>query len=233
MKESPDRGNNNGSKMIIKICLQLAMSLVLIGVLLFITAGTVRFWNGWLFLLGVLIPIIAEISYFLKNDPEMLNKRMKTKENIKKQQVLIYASSTLTGCAALLPGIDYRFGWSHVPLWLVVCAFVLFEAGFFMYMEVMKQNRYASRIIEIQEGQKTIDTGLYAVIRHPMYLVIVITTVTMPLLLGSFYALIPAFLCCFVIVERIKEEEIFLKNELKGYDEYTAKVKYRLIPYIW
>jgi protein-S-isoprenylcysteine O-methyltransferase Ste14 len=147
--------------------------------------------------------------------------------------VLTSLSAIFTGLGALIPGFDYRYQWSHVPFWLVVSACIIFELGFAMYIKVLQQNRYASRIIEIQENQKVIDYGLYAVVRHPMYAAISLTNMTMPLILGSYYGLIPVFFCLPIIFSRIKNEESILAKDLEGYKEYMQKVRYRLIPYIW
>ena len=133
----------------------------------------------------------------------------------------------------IVPGLDYRFEWSHVPLWLVIIATAIMISGYLMFVLVMKQNSYASRVIEIQEGQKVIDYGLYAVVRHPMYLAGLILYGVAPLVLGSFYAMIPVIFLPFLLAYRIKHEEKVLREGLKGYEEYMKKVKYRLIPFIW
>jgi protein-S-isoprenylcysteine O-methyltransferase Ste14 len=220
-------------RLLVMIIIIVIVSLVMIGTILFISAGTLKYWNGWLFLAAVLIPMSAELHYLIRKDPELLKKRMRSKEKIKKQEILINISSLFMGLAAIVPGIDYRYQWSHVPNWLVISAFIIFELGFFMYTAVMKQNSYASRIIEVQEDQKVIDYGLYSIVRHPMYLAIVLTELTMPLILGSYYGLIPIVFCFFVITARIREEEKLLEKDLVGYKDYIKKVKYRLIPYIW
>ena len=223
----------DSKKLLRMTVIKLSASLIMIGIVLFISTGTINYWNGWLFLAAVLIPISEELRYLIRKDPELLKKRMRTKEKGKNQKILISISTVFMGFAMIIPGIDYRYQWSHVPNWLVISAVAIFELGFVMYITVMKQNSYASRIIEVQENQKVIDYGLYSIVRHPMYVAINLTNLTMPLILGSYYALIPMFFCCFVIIARVKNEEKVMEKDLEGYKEYMKKVKYRLIPFIW
>jgi protein-S-isoprenylcysteine O-methyltransferase Ste14 len=205
----------------------------MIGVVLFIPAGTIKYWNAWLFLAAIFIPMIAVLNYLVKKAPELLEKRMKTREKVKEQSMLINLSFVFMTFAVIIPGLDYRYQWSHVPIWLIMIAVIIFELGFVMYLTVLKQNSYASRIIEIQKNQKVIDDGLYAMVRHPMYAAICLTDLAMPLILGSYYALIPILFCFFIIIARIKNEEEILKKGLAGYPKYMKKVKYRLVPFIW
>jgi protein-S-isoprenylcysteine O-methyltransferase Ste14 len=220
-------------KLLTMTIIQFCAALVMIGIVLFIAAGTMKYWNGWLFLMAVLIPMSEEIRYLVRKDPGLLKKRMNSKERLNKQKILVSLATMFVGSAILISGIDFRFQWSYVPNWLVISACVIFELGFFMNIAVVKQNRYASRILEVQEDQKVIDYGLYSIIRHPMYLAVNLTNLAMPLILGSYYALIPIFFCSFIIIARIKEEEKLLEKDLEGYKEYMKRVKYRLIPFIW
>jgi protein-S-isoprenylcysteine O-methyltransferase Ste14 len=158
---------------------------------------------------------------------------MKTKEKEKTQKLIIKLSIIPFIISFLIPGFDYRFNWSAVPLWLVIMATVIMLIGYGMFFVVIRQNSYASRVIEIQEKQKVIDTGLYSVVRHPMYLSNLLIYLSIPLVLGSFYSLMTMCLFLFVFYFRIKNEEGVLSKELPGYSDYLKKVKYRLIPYIW
>lgn len=231
MGEAADKTAN--TKLLMTAVIKIGISLIFMGMILFLSAGTLYYWNGWLLLAAPIIPIIAEFRYLIRKDPALLKKRMSSKEKIKKQKALVNITALFMGMAILMPGIDYRNQWSQVPNWLVFCAFVIFEAAFFMYITVMKQNSYASRTVEVQEHQKVIDYGLYSMVRHPMYLADILAVLAMPLMLGSYYALIPSVFCCFVIIARIKEEEKLLAKDLAGYKDYMEKVKHRLIPFIW
>jgi protein-S-isoprenylcysteine O-methyltransferase Ste14 len=213
--------------------IQFCAALIMIGIVLFIAAGTMKYWNGWLFLMAVLIPMSEELRYLVRKNPGLLKKRLKSKEKLNKQKILVSMATLFVGSAILISGIDYRLHWSHVPNWLVISACAIFELGFLMNITVVKQNRYASRILEVQEDQKVIDYGLYSIVRHPMYLAVSLTNLTMPLILGSYYALIPIFFCSFIIIARIKEEEKLLEKDLEGYKVYMKRVRYRLIPFIW
>jgi protein-S-isoprenylcysteine O-methyltransferase Ste14 len=223
----------NIRKIIINAIIKFSSGLIIIWSLLFLLAGTIWYWNAWLFLVLILILMITEIVYLARKDPALLQKRLQAKEKVKKQELLVVLSMVLMTIAFIIPGLDYRFHWSQVPLWLVIVGVIFFALGFLMYTVVLRQNRYASRIIEIQKQQQVIDFGLYSVVRHPMYLTIIILDLNVPLILGSYYALIPMFLCCCELIARIKNEEEVLRKGLAGYEAYMKKVKYRLIPYIW
>ena len=182
------------------VLFRLFSGLLLIGGLLFAFAGSFRYWQAWLFLAALAIPLVSGVFMLL---------------------------------GFFLPGLDYRFQWSSVPIWLVVVSVIVFEFSYAMIVAVFAQNSYASRVVEIQEGQQLIDTGLYAIIRHPMYSASIILYLSIPLMLGSYVAVIPMALSCLEIIARIKDEEEMLKAGLPGYTAYTQRVKYRLIPYIW
>jgi len=209
------------------------MGIILIGAILFLSAGSLEYWNGWLFLVALVIPMSGTMRYLLKNAPELLAKRMRLKEPQKKQRAIVKVASLFMLIAFIMPGIDYRYQWSDVPFWLVMASLLLFEIAYALFIVAMTQNSYASRVVEIQEGQKLIDTGIYSVMRHPMYMASILLYLAMPLLLGSYYALIPMAVTCAEIIARIKNEEDVLKAGLAGYKEYTQKVKYRLIPFVW
>lgn len=207
--------------------------LVFVGLLIFLPAGSLNFRNGWLFIGALFIPMIFVMIYLLIKDPDLLEKRMKTKEKEKPQKVYLVLSIIVSIITFILPGLDYRFHWSSVPFWVVILSTVLMITGYAMFFLVMKQNSYASRVIEIQEDQKLIDTGLYSLVRHPMYFSATLLYFFAPLILGSYYAMIPMIFIPVLLVIRIKNEEKVLLEGLKDYDLYMKKVKYRLIPYIW
>jgi len=220
-------------KILPKVLTRFLLVFVMIGVLIFVPAGTLRFFNGWLFIGGLIFPMIIALAFLITKDPELLEKRINLKEKEDAQKKYIRLSVLLFIIAYIIPGLDYRFKWSAVPGWLVYVSLILMVGGYVMFMVVMLQNRYASRIIEIQNEQKLIDTGLYSVVRHPMYLSAIILYLASSLVLGSYYALIPMSLLPFLLAFRIINEEKVLLKGLPGYDEYKKRVRYRLIPLIW
>jgi protein-S-isoprenylcysteine O-methyltransferase Ste14 len=220
-------------KIFLKVLVRFSIGFIFIGVVIFVPAGTLKFFNGWLYIAGMMIPMIFTLTYLLIRDPELLSKRAKMKEKESAQKIYIVLSILLFITAFIIPGLDFRFKWSNIPLWLVITSLIIMLGGYIMFVTVMLQNRFASRVIEIQNEQKLIDTGLYSVVRHPMYMAATILYLASPLVLGSYYALIPILLLPFLLAFRIKNEEQVLLKGLPGYEEYTKKVKYRLIPYIW
>lgn len=220
-------------KLLKKALLRFLPAIAFLGVLVFVPAGTLKFINGWLFMAGLLIPMMFTLIYLIVKDPELLEKRMRMKEKETAQKQYLKLSIILVVVAYTIPGLDFRYHWSQVPGWLVVVALAFMILGYVLFLAVMVQNRYASRVIEIQDNQKLIDTGLYRFVRHPMYLAATILYVASVLVLGSFYALIPMLFLPLLLAYRIRNEEKVLKNGLPGYKEYTARVKYRLIPFVW
>ena len=220
-------------KLILKAGLRYTLALAVVAAMLFGSAGTFDYWNAWLFLAVLFIPMLFVLVFLYIKDPQLLEKRMHTREREKVQKAYVVISVLLFVVTYLLPGFDHRYRWSNVPLWLVAVSAVLMLAGYTLFFLVMRQNSYASRVIEIQQGQKVIDTGLYAVVRHPMYSAATLLYVSSTLVLGSFYALIPVVFIPGILVIRLLNEEKVLKRDLPGYTEYMAKVRYRLIPYIW
>jgi protein-S-isoprenylcysteine O-methyltransferase Ste14 len=206
---------------------------VIVGILLFIPAGTLSFWNAWLYLASLFIPMLFVGVYLFRRDPELLAKRMKSNEREKAQKLVIILSLAAFFPAYILPGLDFRFGWSHIPLPAVIAACLVMLAGYTLFVAVLMQNSFASRVVEVQEGQKIIDTGVYHLVRHPMYLASIILFLSSPIVLGSWFALIPMLIYPVTLVMRIKNEEKVLASGLPGYGDYMKKVKYRLIPYIW
>jgi len=221
------------SRLAIKAMVRFGIGLLAIGLLMFLCAGTVRYPNGWLFLTVMFINMGVVFIYLLLKDPELLAKRLQARERRQTQQRVIVLSLFLNAAAYFLPGLDFRFKWTFVPMWLTIIALAVMEAGFLLMYTAIFQNRFASRVIEIQAGQTVIDTGLYSVVRHPMYMAMLLVDISVPLVLGSFIALIPMFLISLLLVVRIRNEEEMLLESLDGYKAYVKKVRYRLIPYVW
>ena len=209
------------------------VGLLLIGGLLFLPAWTLQYAGAWLFLGLLFIPMLILGVVLLLRAPALLEKRLNQKEKEKTQRGVVALSGLMFPVGFVLSALDFRFGWSHVPLWLVILASVLFLLGYGMYAEVMRENAYLSRTVEVQEGQRVIRTGLYGVVRHPMYFATLLMFLPMPLVLGSFWGLIPFGLYPVVIVIRILNEEKVLTRELDGYAEYKEQVKFRLLPWLW
>ncbi|MBR2343586.1 MAG: isoprenylcysteine carboxylmethyltransferase family protein [Clostridia bacterium] len=220
-------------KLIFNALIKYIMGLVLVGVLLFLPAGTLVYPGAWLFIALLFIPMLfMGIVLFIKS-PALLEKRLDVKEKQGAQKGVIALSGLMFPIGFILSAIDFRFGWSSVPLWLVIAASVLFSVGYGAYAEVMRENAYLSRTVKVQENQRVISTGLYGIVRHPMYLATLLMFLPLPLILGSLWGLIPFALYPAVIVVRILNEERVLTDGLDGYKEYKAKVKYRLIPFVW
>jgi protein-S-isoprenylcysteine O-methyltransferase Ste14 len=220
-------------KLIIMTITRYLLVLGFLIVLIFLPAGSFKFWNGWVFIGALFIPMIFVMGYLLVNDPDLLVKRMKTREKEKPQKLYLVLSIIVSVITYVLPGLDYRFHWSSVPVWLVLISTVIMITGYILFFIVMKQNSYASRVIEIQEEQKLIDTGLYSLVRHPMYFAATILYGFSPLILGSYFALIPMIFIPVLLVIRIRNEEKVLIGGLKGYEDYMKRVKFRFIPFIW
>ena len=207
--------------------------LLMVGLLMFLPAGTFYYTYGWL-LIGLLFApmLIAGFVMFFKT-PDFLEKRLDVKEKQGTQKGVIALSGLMFIAGFVLAGLDFRFGWSEMPLWVTITASVLFLFAYALYAEVMRENAYLSRTIKVEEGQTVVDTGMYAVVRHPMYSVTLLLFLMIPLVLGSWYSLIAFAFYPAIIILRLKDEEELLTRELKGYAEYKEKVKYRLIPFIW
>lgn len=206
--------------------------LLMVG-LIFLPAGTWGYSNGWLLMGLLFVPmLIVGIVLFLSK-PELLKKRLTSKETRKEQGLVVKLSGLMFLIGFILSGLGIRLGWFVLPISVSVVASVIFLLGYGMYAEVLRENAYLSRTIEVQEGQKVVDTGLYGVVRHPMYAATILMFLTMPLILGSVYALVVFFAYPLLMVLRIQGEETLLEKELDGYRDYKQRVKYRLIPYIW
>ena len=220
-------------KLLINALIKFTAGLILVGLLLFLPAFTFNYPGAWLFIGLLFIPMLIMGIVMLIKAPKLLEKRLNNKEKEKTQQGVIALSGLIFPIGFILSALDFRFSWSKVPTWLVILASILFLIGYVMYAEVMRENAYLSRTVEVQEDQKVISTGLYGVVRHPMYLATLFMFLPLPLILGSLFGLIPFAIYPIIIVIRIVNEEKVLTNGLAGYAEYKNKVKYRLIPFIW
>ncbi len=203
-----------------------------VGTLLFIPGG-LKYADGWLFMLLLFAPMFLAGLVMLRKRPALLRRRLNAREAESTQRGVIAASGLMFAAAFIVAGLNYRFRWLTVPRWLVVAGAVVFLAAYLLYAEVLRENEYLSRTVEVQAGQKVVDTGLYGVVRHPMYAATILLFLSMPLVLGSPISLLIMLIYPFLIARRIKNEEQVLLRELEGYADYTARVKYRLIPFVW
>ena len=221
------------TKLFIQAILKFLFGVILVGAFIFLPAGTFNYFGGWL-LMGILfIPMfIAGIIMMIKS-PDFLKKRLKAKETEGEQDLVIKLSGLMFICGFVVAGLGVRFNWYSLPIYANIIGAALFVASYIFYAEVMRENAYLSRTIEIQENQKVVSNGLYGIVRHPMYSVTLILFLSMPIVLGSLYSLAIFLFYHLIIAKRIKHEEKFLEENLDGYCEYKEKVKYRLIPFIW
>lgn len=220
-------------KLAINATIKYIAGLVLVAALLFLPAGTFHYPNGWLFIALLFIPMFFLGVFLLIKSPQLLEKRLQSKEKRSVQSKVVAFSGIAFLLSFIMAGIDFRFGFSSVPKAVVFTAAVLLLVSYGLYAEVMKENAYLSRTIEVQENQKVIDTGLYAVVRHPMYMATILLFLSIPVVLGSWISFVIMLVYPSVIIIRIKDEEQLLEKELEGYAEYKKKVKYRLIPFVW
>ena len=220
-------------KLIFQALIKALVGLLLVGALLFLPAGTLSYPGAWLFLGLLFVPMLLLGTVLLLKSPDLLRKRLNHREKESTQKGVVALSGLMFPIGFVLSALDFRFGWSHVPLWLTAVASALFLLGYAAYAEVMRENAYLSRTVEIQEGQTVISTGLYGVVRHPMYLATLLMFLPLPLILGSFWGLSPFAAYPLIIAIRIQNEEKILIEGLAGYADYKKKVKYRLIPFIW
>lgn len=220
-------------KLLFQAIFKFILGVLMIVVLLFLPAGTVNYWNAWLLMGLLFIPMfIAGVILWIKN-PNLLRKRLNVKEKESEQKRVIGMSLIIFVLGFIIAGLDFRNGWSNMSVGVVVGASVIFVISYILYAEVLRENTYLSRTIEVQENQKVIDTGLYGIVRHPMYFATTILFLSFPLVLGSWSSFAIFCFFPFVLVKRIKNEEKVLENGLEGYKEYKQKVKYRMIPFIW
>ena len=220
-------------KLFVEAIVKFIFGVLMIGVLIFLPANTINYWNGWLFMGLLFIPMfIAGIVMMIKS-PELLKKRLNAKEKENEQKQVLVFSGLMFLVGFITCGLNYRYSWIVLPNLVVIISSVIFIIAYILYAEVLRENTYLSRIIEVQENQKVVDTGLYGIVRHPMYAVTVILFLSMPLVLGSIISFVIFLVYPFIIAKRIKNEEEVLEKELEGYSEYKKKVKYKMIPFIW
>lgn len=209
------------------------MGLVIFGLLLFLPAGTMRYWNAWVLIAALFGPMLILGTMLLVKSPDLLARRLNTKEKESQQKAVVAMSGVIFLASFILAGLDFRYGWTQMPDWMVWTATAALLLSYALYAEVMRENAYLSRTIEVQEGQRVIDTGLYGIVRHPMYSATIFLFLSMPLILGSLLSFTVMLAYVPVIGARIRNEEKVLSQELKGYKEYKQKVRNKVIPFIW
>ena len=209
------------------------LGVVLIGVLIFLPAGTLRFPNGWLFMAILFVPMFGAGLVMMAKNPYLLQKRLDAKEKEREQSLVVKFSGLMFIAGFVLAGLDFRFGWLPLPQWVSIVATVLFLLAYLMYAEVLRENTFLSRTIEVQENQTVVDTGLYGIVRHPMYSATVPLFLSMPFVLGSLISFVVFLAYPLLIAKRIRNEEQVLEAGLPGYTEYKKKVRWRMIPYVW
>jgi protein-S-isoprenylcysteine O-methyltransferase Ste14 len=221
------------SKLFVQAMTKYMFGLLFVGALIFLPAGTFAYWQGWLLICILFIPMFIAGLVMMKKSPELLWKRLNLKEEQDEQKVVILLSGLMFLAAFIVAGLNYRFGWILLPAWVSYAAAAVFLAAYALYAEVLRENAYLSRTVEVQEGQKVIDTGLYGIVRHPMYMTTLLLFLSMPLVLGSILSFVITLLYIPIIAKRIRNEEQVLENGLEGYTEYKKRVKYKVIPFIW
>ena len=220
-------------KLLINALTKFTCGLLLVGLLLFLPAGTMDYGKGWL-LMGLLFgPMLAAGFVMLFKAPKLLEKRLDVKEKQATQKGVLAWSGLMFVAGFVVAGLDHRFGWSHMPPWVTIAASVVFLVAYVLYAQVLRENAYLSRTVKVEEGQKVVDTGLYAIVRHPMYMATILLFLAMPMVLGSWYAFVIFLAYPAIIIVRLKDEEELLTRELPGYAEYKQKVRYRILPFIW
>ncbi len=220
-------------KLFLQAITKFLLGIVLVALLIFVPAGTLSFKNGWLFLGVLFIPMFFAGIFLMFKNPELLEKRLYAKEKQKEQDTVVKLSGLMFFSGFIVAGLDFRFGWYSLPKGAIIAAMIVFLVAYILYAEVLRENTYLSRTVKVEENQKVIDTGLYGIVRHPMYTATLLLFLSMPIVLGSIYSFLIFLAYPFIIVKRIKNEEKLLEKELNGYCEYKQKVRYRLIPFIW
>jgi len=216
-----------------KIIAKFSFVPIFLGLFILVPAGTFNYWQVYVYFAVLIVPMIFVLFYFLRKDPKFLERRTNFKEKEKQQSLIAFLSAFVFLAGFIISGFDHRFGWSNIPIYSVFSADIIIFLGYLIIFIVFKQNSYASNIIEVNENQNVISTGLYGIVRHPMYVGVIIMFVPTPIALGSYWGLIPFALLPVSLVLRILNEEKVLSENLKGYKEYCQKTKYRLIPFLW
>lgn len=220
-------------KLLINGIVKFSLGLLMVGLLIFLPAGSLHYAYGWLFMGLLFIPMLIAGFVMLAKSPELLKRRLDAKEKQAAQKGVLALSGLMFITGFVVAGLDRRFGWSRMPLWVVIAASAVFLLAYGLYAEVLRENAYLSRTVKVEAGQTVVDTGLYGLVRHPMYMATLLLFLAMPLVLGSWYALIAFAFYPAIIIVRLRDEEALLTRELAGYAEYKKKVKYRIIPFIW
>jgi protein-S-isoprenylcysteine O-methyltransferase Ste14 len=233
METKSEMTNRERSVLIRKMIVRFSLVPLFIGICTLLPAGTFSYWQVYLYFSVLVIPMIFVLIYFYKRDPKFLERRTKGAEKVKEQKLIQLINLPVFMAAFIIPGLDRRFGWSDIPPEVIIATDAVILGGYLIIFMVFRENSYASRIVEIDKGHKVITTGLYSVVRHPMYLGVLIMYLPTPLALGSYWGLIPMALLPVALVFRILNEEKVLKENLEGYNEYCLKTKFRLIPCIW
>ena len=220
-------------KLFFQAIIKFIFGVLIIGLLLFVPANTINYWNGWLFMGLLFIPMfIAGIVMMIKS-PELLRKRLNAKEKEGEQKQVLLYSALMFLAGFIIAGLNYRYNWITISTPVVIVSSIVFVIAYILYAEVLRENAYLSRTIEVQENQKVVDTGLYGIVRHPMYASTILLFLSMSLVLGSVISFVIFLVYPFIIAKRIKNEEEVLEKDLAGYSEYKKKVKYKVIPFIW
>lgn len=220
-------------KLFIEALVKFVFGIIIVGLLVFLPAGTLYFMNGWLFMALLFIPIfIVGIIMMIKN-PDLLKSRLDVKEKESEQKSVVVISGLMFLIGFVIAGLNYRFNWLFFPDYIVVFGSILFILSYLMYVEVLRENSFLSRTIKVNKKQRVVDTGLYSIVRHPMYLITIFLFLSMPLILNSLISFLIFLVYPFIIIKRINNEEKILEKELYGYKEYKKKVRYKLIPFIW
>ena len=212
---------------------KFTLGVLLVGLLIFLPAGTVNFYNGWLFMAVLFLPMFLAGIVMMARNPALLRSRLDAREKQGEQQMVIKLSGLMFLLGFILAGLDFRYGWTSMPMGISYTGCVILLISYGLFAEVLRENTWLSRTIEVQEGQTVVSTGLYGIVRHPMYFATVFLFLAMPVILGSWVSFVIFLAYPFIIAKRIRNEEEVLERELKGYKEYKNKVKYRMIPFIW
>ena len=220
-------------KLFFEAIIKFSLGVLLVGLFVFLPVGTLQYLNGWIFMATLFIPMFIAGLVMLAKNPTLLQERLQAKEKRKTQDMVVKISGLMFIAGFVLSGLNFRFQWYTLPKLVSIIACIFFLFSYVLYAEVLRENTYLSRTIKVSEGQKVVDTGLYGIVRHPMYMATLILFFSIPLILGSLYATIVFLIYPILIAKRIQDEEKLLEVELKGYTEYKKKVKYRLIPFIW
>jgi len=220
-------------KLFFEAIIKFVLGVLIVALLLFLPANTINYWNGWLFMGLLFIPMFIVGIIMMIKDPNLLKNRLNAKEKESEQKEVVVLSGLMFLVGFIIAGLNYKYNWIVLPNIIIIISSVIFILSYILYAEVLRENAFLARTVEVQKNQKVIDTGLYGIVRHPMYTATIFLFLSMPLILGSIISFIIFLIYPFIIAKRIKNEEEVLEKELKGYLEYKNKVKYKIIPFIW